>query len=419
MSSSAVRPWPDSPKLFPGIHLFYFPMNLMKTILIFLLSIPLFAQHPNHAIGESFLKISKRANLPDATISGSGIRAVLLVGDVDGDNGQGTLGYIKNMQDLAKILRTRNIQVTEYYSPNNSWEQIKGSIQGANLVLYAGHGIGSNLTQTPYHQKYVGGFALKGKFVSNEDVENTLKPAPGAIVLFLGACFTAGNMAYDMGVIDAEETKHRISMYSAPFLKAGFQGYYATWAPWTAQSIIAELFTDKTFGSVYDTQTNLSEVTKIDHPTDSNGKLFYHKGRMESKVVFDYAFAGNPNARISDKASHNNAQTVLTPEEQTAKNAALIKAVYKKDVKTATKLLNEGADPNAENKGWRILHLSVYFDLPELTKLLLDKKANPNYQVDGYTALSLATAYERTEIISLLEAAGGTKSRSTSVKPKP
>ncbi|PJZ57153.1 ankyrin repeat domain-containing protein [Leptospira barantonii] len=405
-------------------------MNPTKTILLFLLSFSLLAEgtdHPNHAIGESLLKISKRANLPEATVSGNGFKAVALVGDVDGDNGPGTLGYVKNMQDVAKVLRARGVQVTEYYSPKNSWDQIKESIKGANLVLYAGHGVGSNLNDSPYHQKYVGGFALKGKFVSNDDVENVLKPAPGAVVLFLGACFTAGNMAYDMGVIDAEETKHRIAMYSAPFLKAGFQGYYATWAPWTAQSLVAELFTGKSYGSIYDSQTNLSEVTKIDHPTYSNGKLFFHKGKQDAKVVFDYAFAGNPNAKISTSSpakddsqpATNNTQTTLSPEEQSAKNNALIKAAYKKDLKTAAKLLNEGADPNAESKGWRILHLSVYFDLPELTKLLLDKKADPNYQVDGFTALSLATAYERTSIIPLLEAAGGTKSRSASIKPKP
>ncbi|PJZ41598.1 hypothetical protein CH370_09105 [Leptospira kmetyi] len=407
-------------------------MNPTKTFLLFLVLFPLLLQgadHPDHAIGESLLKISKRANLPDATVSGNGFKAVVLVGDVDGDSGPGTLGYIKNMQDVAKVLRARGVQVIEYYSPKNSWDQIKQSIQGANLVLYAGHGVGSNLTDSPYHQKYVGGFALKGKFVSNDDVENALKPAPGAVVLFLGACFTAGNMAYDMGVIDAEEAKHRISMYSAPFLKAGFQGYYATWAPWTAQSLVAELFTDKTYGSIYDTQTNLSEVTKIDHPTYSNGKLFFHKGKQDARVVFDYAFAGNPNAKISSSSSSpskddsqpstNNTQTNLSPEEQTAKNNALIKATYKKDLKTAAKLLSEGADPNAESKGWRILHLSVYFDLPELTKLLLDKKADPNFQVDGYTALSLATAYERTSIIPLLEAAGGTKSRAATIKPKP
>ncbi|MBM9502268.1 ankyrin repeat domain-containing protein [Leptospira sp. 201903071] len=401
-------------------------MNLPKFILLFFLILPIFAEgeHPNHAIGESLLKISKRANLPEATISGNGYRAVALVGDVDGDNGPGTLGYIKNMQEVTKVLKSRGVQVTEFYSPRTSWEQIKEAIQGANIVLYAGHGIGSNLTNSPFHQKYVGGFALKGKFVSNEEVENSLKPAPGAVVLFLGACFTAGNMAYDMGVIDAEETKHRVSMYSAPFLKAGFQGYYATWAHWTAQSIVAELFTGKNFGSVYDTQTKVSEVTKLDHPEFSNGKLFYHRGVQGAKVVFDYAFAGNPNSNLSNRTTPeeskpSNNPLPLTPEEQASKNKALIKAVYKKDLNTALRLLNEGADPNTETKSWRILHLSVYFDLPELTKILLEKKADPNYQVDGYTALSLATAYGRTAIIPLLEAAGGTKSRSTSSKPKP
>ncbi|XDD52219.1 ankyrin repeat domain-containing protein [Leptospira sp. WS92.C1] len=404
-------------------------MNYFKIafsfLILYFLSLPLFAQtleHPNHAIGEELLKISKRANLPDATFSGNGIKAVAIVGDVDGDSGSGTLGYIKNMQDVTKVLRARGVKVTEFYSPKTSWDQIKESVRGASFVLYAGHGVGSNLTDSPYHQTYVGGFSLKGKFVSNNEVETSLRPAPGAIILLLGACFAAGNMAYDMGVIDAEETKHRVSMYSAPFLKAGFQGYYATWAPWTAQSIVAELFTGKDFGSTYDTQTNLSEVTKLDHPAYSSGKLFYHKGKRGSQVIFDYAFAGNPNITLSNQVGEISKlpeTTSLTPEEQIAKNNALIKAVFKKDLKTSLRLLNEGADPNSKTKGWGILHLSVYFDLPELVKTLLDKKADPNYQVDGYTALSLATAYERFAIIPLLEAAGGTKSRSTSGKPKP
>ncbi|TGK38421.1 ankyrin repeat domain-containing protein [Leptospira gomenensis] len=409
-------------------------MKPTKTILsLIILSVSIFAEtgeHPEHAIGESLLKIAKRANLPEASVSGSGIKAVLIVGDVDGDDGPGTLGYSKNMRAIAKILRERGVSVTEYYSPKNSWDQIRQSVQGANLLLYAGHGVGSNLTDSPYHQKYVGGFALKGKFVSNDDVETRFHPAPGAIVLFLGACFTAGNMAYDMGVIDAEETKHRISMYSAPFLKAGFQGYYATWAPWTAQTIVAELFTDKNFGTIYESQTKTNEVTRIDHPTYPNAKLYYHKGRQESKTVFDYAFAGNPNAKLNpastpakeepnSPSNTNNTQTTLSQEEQTAKNEALVKATYKKDVKTAAKLLNEGANPNTETKGWRILHLAVYFDLPELVKLLLDKKADPNHPVDGYTALSLANAYERSSIVPLLEAAGGIRSRSASIKPKP
>ncbi|TGM58856.1 ankyrin repeat domain-containing protein [Leptospira adleri] len=401
-------------------------MNPFKILLLIFLSFPILSEgeHPNHAIGESLLKISKRANLSDATISGNGYKAVALVGDVDGDNGPSTLGYIKNMQEVTKVLKARGVQVAEFYSPRTPWEQIKEAVKGANIVLYAGHGVGSNLTNSPYHQKYVGGFALKGKFVSNDEVENSLKPAPGAVVIFLGACFTAGNMAYDMGAIDAEETKHRISMYSAPFLKAGFQGYYATWAPWTAQSIVADLFTGKNYGGIYDTQTKLAEVTKLDHPEFSKGKLYYHKGLQEAKVIFDYAFAGNPNAKFSvtttsEESKPSNNPDSLTPEEQTAKNNALIKAIYKKESNTALRLLNEGADPNTETKGWRILHLSVYFDLPELVKILLEKKADPNYQVDGYTALSLATAYGRTAIIPLLEAAGGTKSRAASSKPKP
>ncbi|MGJ4789298.1 ankyrin repeat domain-containing protein [Leptospira koniambonensis] len=400
-----------------------FPSSLFLFSILLLFSFsPSFSEeikfvHPTNAVGGTFSGIKKRAELPSPTVSGSGLKAVAIVGEVDGNEGPKTREYVNNIKGLVKVLKDRGVSVFEFYPPNNPWSGIKEASQNANIVLYAGHGVGTNLDQPPYDQRSVGGFYLGKEFVSNEQISSGLKPAPGAIVLFLGACFTAGNMAYDMGVIRDEETKKRISMYSSPFLETGFKGYYATWAPWTAQTILALLFTNKNYGDVYFSQTNPQEVTKISHPTSSKSSLYYHTKPPASKPVYDYAFAGDPSNVLRSENSNTDTETKITEEERLKQNRILIASLYDKNENKSLESLEKGADPNADYLGWKPIHLAIVFDLPNVVKELVRKKASINVQAEGYTPLSMALAYERKEIAEFLEKEGGTRSRAASKKP--
>ncbi|PJZ70713.1 hypothetical protein CH373_07235 [Leptospira perolatii] len=382
--------------------------------------------HAKKPVGESLSGIKKRADLPPAKISGTGLKAIAIVGEVDGEDGPQTSTYVNNIKGVSKVLRDRGVTVIEFYPPANRWKDIKDASKGANFILYAGHGVGTNLDKSPYDQREVGGFALGKDFVSNEMLRSDLKPADGAVVLFLGACFTAGNMAYDMGVIRDEEVKKRISMYSQPFIKTGFKGYFATWAPWTAQTIIAQLFAGKSYGETYLSQTSAPEVTKLSHPSFENSELWYHTKPPMTKPIYDYAFVGSPNILIQNSAPTNSGTDTepeikpspsLSPAELQKKNKQLFVAIYSKQEDKALQFLQEGADPNADYQGWRPLHLSIVFDLPNLVKELVRRKASLNFQVDGYTPLSLATVYEKPELVAILENAGATKSRAVSKKP--
>lgn len=375
--------------------------------------------HPKSAIGESLSGIKKRAELPSPKISGAGWKAVAIVGEVDGDQGPKTREYVSNMKGLVKVLTDRGVQVTEFYPPKSSWSEIRSAAKDSRFVLYAGHGVGTNLDQPPYDQKSVGGFYLGKEFVSNEQISSELKPGPNAIVLFLGACFTAGNMAYDMGIIREEETKKRIAMYSAPFLETGFQGYYATWAPWTAQAILALLFTEKNFGDVYSSQTNPNEVTKLSHPKSSRSQLYFHTKPPSVKPVYDYAFAGDPNAELksASPSAGEDTQITVSEEEKKIQNRILLTGLYAKDEKISLESLDKGADPNLDYAGWKPIHLAIVFDLPSVVKDLVKRKASINVQAEGYTPLSLALVYDRKEIAEFLEKEGGTRSRSAFKKP--
>ncbi|EQA46897.1 hypothetical protein LEP1GSC050_1196 [Leptospira broomii serovar Hurstbridge str. 5399] len=322
-------------------------VSLKKLFLqTFLLLIPVCAlvseqlqmMHPGNAIGENLSAVKKRAELPDATISGSGLKAVAIVGEVDGAKGPKTQEYISNIKSLAKVLKDRGVTVYEFYPPNNPWKGIQAASKGAHFVMYAGHGIGTNLNSPPYAQKSVGGFYLGKEYVSNDQIQSDLKAAKGAIVLFLGACFTAGNMAYDMGVIRDEEAKKRIAMYSEPFLKAGFKGYFATWAPWTAQAILALLFTGSNYGDAYLSQTEEEEVTKLSHPTQS-ANLYYHTRPPQPDPIYDYAFVGASDYELKSLSSSTDSSTNIQPLQkntvstpnQERLNQIRLSSLYSKD----------------------------------------------------------------------------------------
>ncbi|PJZ65959.1 hypothetical protein CH371_10535 [Leptospira wolffii] len=399
------------------------PLGFLSASLLFLFfgTSSLFAQpvHPKSAVGENLSGIKKRAELPAPKISGSGLKAVAIVGEVDGNDGPKTREYVNNMKSLVKVLTDRGVSVSEFYPPNNPWSEIRNASKNSNFILYAGHGVGTNLDNPPYDQKTVGGFYLGKEFVSNEQISSGLKPAPDAVVLFLGACFTAGNMAYDMGVIRDEEAKKRISMYSAPFLGTGYKGYFATWAPWTAQTILALIFTQKSFGEIYLSQTNPKEVTKLSHPINSGSELFYHTKPPTLKPVYDYAFAGDPNAIIGSSSPQNpeDPKPSISEEEKQAQNRILISSLYAKDEEKSLKALSAGADPNADYMGWKPIHLAIVFDLPNVVKDLVKRNASINAQAEGYTPLTLALAYEKKDIAEFLESQGGTRSRAAFKKP--
>ena len=64
--------------------------------------------HPETPVGVYAPKITKRANLPDATIKIDGLKAVMLGGEVDGVNGSKTKSYTDYLKRVGEVLKVRN-----------------------------------------------------------------------------------------------------------------------------------------------------------------------------------------------------------------------------------------------------------------------------------------------------------------------
>ena len=134
------------------------------------------------------------------------LKAVLVVGPIDGDYGTWTLREKANMDLVAAELQANGVIVYKFYPPNNDWEQIKVAAEGAHFLFYRGHGV----YWGPMPYPTVGGFALKNHFVSSDDIRSDLNLAPNAIVMLYG-CFTAGSSSIDDPPIHSLEAQRRVA----------------------------------------------------------------------------------------------------------------------------------------------------------------------------------------------------------------
>ncbi len=230
---------------------------------------------------------------PQTVLSLPTLKAVLIVGPIDGDTGSWTLEEIANMRLAENELKAHGVNVITFYTPNNDWNQIKAAANGAHFLLYRGHGInwgGNPIT--------VGGFSLKSGLVSSDQIRRDIKLAPNAIVM-LYACFTTGSAGgeYNLG---SSEAQRRVAMYSSPFMENGAAGYYANWFGSAFQSLVQYLFQGQTLGQAYQSYFDYSaaSVERYAFPNHPDLAMWLDKDNWGPGIVYDYAFAGKANATL-------------------------------------------------------------------------------------------------------------------------
>ena len=236
----------------------------------------------------------------------------MLVGPIDGDDGAWTTSEKQDMDLAANELAAHGVTVYKFYTPNNDWAQIKAAADGANFLLYRGHGI----YWSPMPSPVVGGFALKDKFVSSDDIRNDLHLAPNAVVM-LYACFSAGTAGNDTSSITSQEAQRRVAMYSDPFLDIGVAGYYANWFGAAFPSFVRSLFEGKTLGQAYESfwDFNSSTVERYVHPEHPSMVMWLDKDFWDNMTQYNNAFAGSPDLTLATMVQQ--AQMQVSPRSVT------------------------------------------------------------------------------------------------------
>jgi hypothetical protein len=182
-----------------------------------------------------------------APVSAAGIKVAIVVGPA----GSLTSSYLRSARGYAAQARSHGATVAEVYTPNATWSRVRSAVQGANLLIYLGHGNGFpnpyNATLTPLK---VDGFGLNGSlnggnvrttYFGEYYVRTQVKLAPNAVVILNHLCYSTGSSEPGNPTPSPSVARKRVDNFTAGFLRTGAQAVFATLGE--ASYLIDSLFT--------------------------------------------------------------------------------------------------------------------------------------------------------------------------------
>jgi putative cell wall-binding protein len=252
----------------------------------------------------------------------AGEKVVLIVGPVGGQ----TNSFRSNADDTAAAATAAGAQVVKVYSPSATWSAVKAAVNGANIVVYFGHGNGfpSPYSSTQNTDRvngwglnrtttngdgdnwsttmvYCGEKALRGTLTSSDGAAQRqycsggpITPAPGWVMVYAGACYAPGASESWDTVPTHNVALQRVSNYSRPVLNLGGT-YFAT--DHGAASLVTRILQNPnmSFGDIYNAGRPSGTFTDDAHLSVGGARAWTMQ--TSSSLKYTYAFAGNPSAK--------------------------------------------------------------------------------------------------------------------------
>lgn len=270
------------------------------------------------------------AAAPAPSRAATGQKVAIIVGPT----GSVTSSYRKQADETAAAAVAAGASVVKVYSPYATWSAVKSAVDGANIVVYFGHGNGypSPYSSTQNTDRvngwglnrtttngdgdnwsttmvYCGEQALLGTLTSSSTHQwnycggktNTdgITPAPGWVMIYSNACYAPGASESWDAVPSKSVALQRVSNYSRPVLKLGGT-YFAT--DHGAAPLVDSILRNPTrsFGQIYNDHRPSGTFSDDAHLSVSGARAWMM--RTSRSVVYTYAFAGNPSATPSSGA---------------------------------------------------------------------------------------------------------------------
>jgi hypothetical protein len=174
------------------------------------------------------------------------IKVVVVVGPA----GASTADYRSSAKTYASIARSYGASVTEIYSPNATWSKVKAAAQGANLLIYLGHGNGYPSPYGAFQRLTKDGMGLNSsagngnynvKYWGEYYIDRDIQMAPNAVVILNRLCYASGNSEWGSANPTKSTAVKRVDNYGAGFLRAGAKAVFAE-AISSASATIRSLF---------------------------------------------------------------------------------------------------------------------------------------------------------------------------------
>jgi hypothetical protein len=210
------------------------------------------------------LAVGGLASQPGATAAATK-KVVIVVGP----SGSSTANYILNAKLLATQARSYGASVYEVYSPNATWAKVKSVAQGANVLIYLGHGNGWPSPYGPFQRYTKDGLGLNAtagngnynvKYWGEYYVDLYINLAPNAVVILNRLCYASGNSEWGSANPTKAVAIQRVDNFGAGFLRANAKAVFAEGIG-TASYVLYGLF--KTSGTMTQIFWGASNAKKI------------------------------------------------------------------------------------------------------------------------------------------------------------
>ena len=200
------------------------------------------------------------ANHPSPA-SAAGLKVVIIVGPA----GSSTANYVDNARKYAAQARSYGANVIEIYSPNAPWAKVKLLAQGANVLMYLGHGNGYPSPYGAFSRYTKDGMGLNHdawrgntnvQYLGEYYMAGYLHLAPNAVVILNRLCYASGNSEWGASNPTKDTAKRRIDNYGAGFLRTGAKAVFAEGVT-SASYILYGLFrTNRSMASIFQSSPN-------------------------------------------------------------------------------------------------------------------------------------------------------------------
>ncbi len=246
-----------------------------------------------------------------------------------GPTGAMTDGYRSTGNQIAEAAKAAGAEVVKVYSPKATWKRVQAAVEGANIIVYLGHGNGypSPYSDREYTDRvngwglnrttengdsdnwsttmvYCGEKALLGTLTSSDGTAQReycsggLNPAPGFVMIYNNACYAPGAGEAWMAAASQTQARKRVSNYSYPVLAMGAGAYFAT-DIYRGGSQLVDLILrnpNMPFGKIarnangYDANAQ----RRFDHPDVAGSEVWLQRTGDLGHKDYWFAYAGNP-----------------------------------------------------------------------------------------------------------------------------
>ena len=167
---------------------------------------------------------------PDARAASK--KVVIVVGPV----GSSTTNYRDNADKLATQAAGYGATVVKIYSPKATWSRVLNAAQGANVLIYLGHGNGWPSPYYPFSAYTKDGMGLNATYDDgNSNVKykgeyymKQLPLAAGAVVILNRLCYASGNSEWGASNPTKSTAIKRIDNFGAGFLGGKAKAVFAS-----------------------------------------------------------------------------------------------------------------------------------------------------------------------------------------------